>query len=215
VDPTITRPHLVSYHTKWLYCSAAFWALGDQCETRQQFVPKGYFFETGRPSTLPPGTVCGDLTGYEPEVTVVKNCRVKKGLTMVLPAVNLLYVGCNTDTGELEDPRLGPAVLAELFPDVVFRKATLDNNNTEYLDSLKVLGQDGDFVARLTFGGATCTDGAGINLTLNKGCPVSALGPYVFIDTSKMTKGRHTLILIGELVSAGFCSAVRHEFTLV
>jgi hypothetical protein len=47
VDPSITRPQLVSYHTKWLFCSSAFWVLGNKCEKKQQFVPEGYFFETG------------------------------------------------------------------------------------------------------------------------------------------------------------------------
>jgi hypothetical protein len=133
---------------------------------------------------------------------------------MVLPVVNGPYVGCNTDTGELEDPRLGPATMAELIPYWVVRKATLDGVPTGYLDTLNMVGQDGDFDTRLIFGGATCTESI-IDFELNVGCPLSAFGPYVFVDTTKMSKGKHTLILIGEVTLDGFCSAVRHEFTLV
>jgi hypothetical protein len=134
---------------------------------------------------------------------------------MVLPVVNGAYVGCNTDTGELEDPRLGPATMAELIPYWVIRKATLDGVPTEYLDTLNMVGQDGGFYTSLSFGGAKCTESI-IDFELNKGCPLgSGFGPYVFLDTKKMAKGKHTLILIGEITFSGFCSAVRHEFTLV
>jgi hypothetical protein len=209
VDPFITRPKLISAHTKWLYCSSAFWVLKDQCETTQKFVPYGYWFETGR--ATPEGTDCKALTG-DGDVTVVKTCRVKKGLTMVLPVVNTPYIACDFDTGELEDPRLGPSLLWEFracnYHTV--HNATLDGKSIDSLDLVTVATQDGDMNQRLS-GDPTCND---YNDFLRyKDCPVGGVGPNVFIDTSKLTKGKHELLLIGS--GGTTCSAVKHEFTLV
>jgi hypothetical protein len=63
VDPSITRSQLLSHHTKWSYCSLAIWALGNQADTQQKYVPSGYWFESGR--LMPAGTNCGALTGND------------------------------------------------------------------------------------------------------------------------------------------------------
>lgn len=132
---------------------------------------------------------------------------------MVLPVVNSPYIGCNTETGELEDPRLAPSTLWEYracnYHTV--HNATLDGKPIDPLDLLMVLSQDGDYSQKLS-GDPACIDYNEF-LPLNEGCPLGAAGPYVFIDTSTMRKGKHTLLLIG---SAGeSCSAVKHEFMLV
>lgn len=213
VDQNITRPELVGAHTKWLYCSGAFWfPQKSKCENKQLFVPSGYWFETGRPYDGP--KKCSELTGDD--ATVVK-CRFKKGKTMVLPAVNLLYYGCDAN-GDLEDPRLGVSFLMGALGEVKFVKATLDGTNVDPLDAITVVTQDGDGDYKLEFGSANCAaDAPGIDYVLNEGCPLYAAGPYVFISTKNLSKGKHTLILIGEgsgEVTGAFCSAVKHEFTL-
>ena len=207
VDPKITRPQLVSAHTKWLLCDSAFWVLENKCEKKQKFVPDGYFFETGRPAFE--GSICSELTGNG-DVPVVKTCRIKQGKVMVLPVVNQPYTACNTD-GTVEDPRIGPAALSPLIPYFIVHKADLDGAPVDYLDSLNVITQDGDMDSRLS-GDATCVDYNGLIPTFT-GCALGAVGPYVFINTSKLTKGKHELVLIGE--NDGFCSAVKHKFTIV
>ena len=124
-DPDISRPGLVSAHAKWLICSNAFFTLGNKCETRQKYVPDGYFFETGRRAFPPKNKKCKDLTGNDDDVTVVKGCKFKKGLTMVLPAVNFVDFACNLD-GTLEDPRLGPQFLSEPVRKLKLVKATVE-----------------------------------------------------------------------------------------
>ena len=209
VDPDITRPQLVSAHTKWLYCTSAFWALTNgKCEKTQKFVPDGYFFETGRPT--PVGTNCKKLTGNG-DVHVVTTCRVKQGLRMVIPVVNSLWIGCNEGGGDLEDPRVGPAYLAGTLKKMVVHKATLDGKKIDENSLLNVLTQDGDWDYRLS-GDSTCVDKYN-NIPDYKGCPLGAAGPYLFLNTRKLAKGPHELILIGE--NDGFCSAVKHKFTVV
>ncbi|KAI2497734.1 hypothetical protein MHU86_16776 [Fragilaria crotonensis] len=208
VDPDITRPQLVSAHTKWLFCTSAFWALTNgKCEKTQKFVPQGYFFETGR--KMPDGTNCKGLTGNG-DVPVVTTCRVKRGLRMVIPVVNTLYVACN-EGGDIEDPRIGPAYLAGTFKKTVVYVATLDGKEIDEKSLLNVLTQDGDWDYRLP-GDATCVDTFNY-IPAYKGCPVGAAGPYVFLNTRKLAKGPHQLVLIGE--SDGLCSAVKHKFTIV
>lgn len=213
VDPKISRPELVGAHTKWLYCSGAFWELGEgECETRQKYVPDGYWFETGRP--MPDGTICSALTGDGDVPTA--SCRVKKGQKMVLPVVNIIYVGCDTE-GVREDPRLGPAVLQQLVPGLTIIKATLDGTAIDFLDVLNMILQDGDAdYTYPTVRDRGCVESAAgdVDFALLGGCPISAGGPYVFIDTKKLSKGAHELILIGEDTRNGFCSAVKHLFTL-
>jgi hypothetical protein len=212
-DPRITRPELVGAHTKWLYCSSAFWELGEgQCETRQRYVPDGYWFETGR--STPNTTNCSALTGDGDVPTA--SCRFKKGLKMVLPVVNYPYVACDLNTGVLEDPRLGPEALQRMVPALKIRKATLDGRAIDSLDALNMILQDGDSDYTLPTVRDRCvpTSKSGVDLRLLGGCPISAGGPYVFIDTKNLTKGAHELILIGEDTSSGFCSAVKHTITL-
>ena len=209
VDPDITRPQLVSAHTKWLYCTSAFWALTNgKCEKSQKFVPDGYFFETGRPT--PAGTKCNKLTGNG-DVHVVTTCRVKQGLRMVIPVINHSWFGCVEGGGELEDPRIGPAFLAGELKTMVVHKATLDGKMIDENSLLNVLTQDGDWDYRLS-GDSTCVDKYN-NIPDYKGCPLGAAGPYLFLNTRKLAKGPHELVLIGE--NKGFCSAVKHKFTIV
>jgi hypothetical protein len=208
VDPKITRPELVGAHTKWLYCSSAFWVLsGGQCETSQKFVPDGYWFETGRP--VPAGTNCSALTG-EGDVPVV-NCRFKRGLKMVLPVVNYQYVAC-TD-GRREDPRLGvEEVMNNLFK-MQTLKATLDGAKVASFDVIPVATQDGDADYTLPTPSSRCIDFLGIFRDYG-GCPLFGSGQYAFIDTTNLTKGKHELVLIGGFVDSPGCSAVKHVFTL-
>jgi hypothetical protein len=210
VDPKITRVELIGAHTKWLYCTVAFWTLGDKCETSQPFVPQGYWFETGRPATLPPAVACSSLTGNEPEVPVVKNCRFKQGLTMVLPAINALSVACKARR-KPADPRIGAESVSTRMRDMKFVKATLDGKDISSLDAIYIQTQDGD----ANYGFATdsfCIDEFNA-FNFYGGCPLYAGGAYVFIDTSKLPVGSHELILIGTDAN-GFCSAVKHQFTL-
>jgi hypothetical protein len=145
VDPRITRPELVGAHTKWLYCSSAYWELGEgQCERTQRYVPDGYWFETGRP--MPNTTNCSALTGDGDVPTAI--CRFKRGLKMVLPVVNLPYVGCDLNTGVLEDPRLGPATLQAVINLESILKLTLDNGTVDFQDALNVVTQDGEAITR-------------------------------------------------------------------
>lgn len=208
VDQRITRPELVGAHTKWLYCTGAFWfPQKSQCADKQLFVPSGYWFETGRPYDGP--KKCSELT--DDDVPVVK-CRFKKGKTMVLPAVNQLYLGCDAN-GDLEDPRLGVSSLLGILGDLKFVNATLDGTNVDPLDAITVVTQDGDGDYKIQFGNAKCAKSVPqFDYVLNEGCPLYAAGPYVFISTTNLTKGTHKLILIGEYGNA--CSAVKHEFTL-
>jgi hypothetical protein len=211
-DPRITRPELVGAHTKWLICSSAFFELGEgQCETRQRYVPDGYWFETGR--LMPNGTNCSALSGNGDIPTA--SCRFKKGLKMVLPVVNIYYYACDAQ-GVIEDPRLGPELLQRLVPGLKIRKATLDAKAIDPLDALNMILQDGDSDYTYPTVRDRCVQSSesGVDFPLLGGCPISAGGPYVFIDTKNLTKGAHELILIGEDTSNGFCSAVKHLFTL-
>jgi hypothetical protein len=210
VDPDITRPQLVSAHTKWLMCTSAFWALTNgKCEKTQKFAPDGYFFETGR--RTPPGTNCKALTGNG-DVHVVNTCQVKQGLRMVIPVINSYWVGCK-EGGGLEDPRVGPAYLAGALKKMVVHKATIDGKKIDENSLLNVLTQDGDWDYRLS-GDSTCVDKYN-NIPDYEGCPLGAAGPYLFLNTKKLAKGPHELILIGENKGTGFCSAVKHKFTIV
>jgi hypothetical protein len=203
VDPKITRPELVGAHAKWLFCSSAFWTLKGQCETKQRFVPDGYWFETGRQ----PGANCTDLTTYDiPVVT----CRVKKGLTMVLPVVNYLVVACSDD-GKRDDPRKGVAEVMDQLRTMRILQATLDGANITSFDAILVATQDGDGDYTLPSPSSRCYDNFGI-FQPQGGCPLYAAGYYVFIDTKKLAKGAHELVLISDY--GGFCFAVKHMFTL-
>jgi hypothetical protein len=209
-DPRMTRPQLVGAHSKWLLCSSAFSALGEgQCETRQKFVPDGYWFETGR--SMPNTTNCSALTGDGDVPTA--SCRFKRGLKMVLPAVNLFYWACDTE-GAVEDPRLGPEFLQNVVPFQKILKATLDGKNVSSLDAVKVVLQDGDADYAFPTVRDRCVQNAAFDFKLYGGCPLYAAGPYVFIDTKNLTKGEHELVMIGVDTSNGFCSAVKHLFTL-
>jgi hypothetical protein len=209
VDPKITRSELIGAHTKWLLCTSAFWVRGDQCEVLQPYVPKGYWFETGRPSQLPPpGLDCYNLTGNEPEVPVVKNCRIKKGLTMVLPVLNSFYVACDTP-GSFEDPRKGSESVSTAMHSMSIVKATLDGKPISSLDAIYIQTQDGDADYRLATD-SFCTDHLEIFDDYG-GCPLYASGPYVFLKTTELSAGSHELILIG---TWGFCAAVKHQFTI-
>jgi hypothetical protein len=212
-DPKMTRPQLVGAHTKWLLCSSAFWVLGEgQCERKQRFVPDGYWFETGRP--MPNTTNCSALTGDGDVPTA--SCRFKKGLKMVLPVVNLFYWACDTE-GAIEDSRLGPATLLPLLPFLKILKATVDRSDIDFQDAVPVVLQDGDADYTYPTVRDRCvqpTPSSGIDFPLFGGCPLYAAGPYVFIDTKNLTKGEHELVMIGEDTSNGFCSAVKHLFTL-
>jgi hypothetical protein len=210
VDPKITRPQLVSAHTKWLYCSSAFWVLGGQCETRQRFVPDGYWFETGR--SVPDGTNCSALTG-DGDVSVV-SCRFKRGLRMVLPVVNVIYYACSDADGSLEDPRLGPQALQSAIPLISILKLTLDNGTVDFRDALNVVTQDGDGDYTYPTVRDRCVQSSQVNFPFLGGCPLYAAGPYVFIDTKNLTKGTHELVMIGKDDFLGGCSAVKHIFTL-
>lgn len=208
----ITRPQLVSAHAKWLFCSSAYWLNGDTCEKTQKFVPKGYWFETGRPTNTQYN--CDSLTGNG-DVTVVDNCNVKKGLIMVLAVITNAWVGCKVKgEGVLEDPRQAPAELALTLPSIVAHKTNLDGKPIHYFNSLKVMTQDGDLDYRLS-GDASCVENDFDGwLPGSKGCPVGASGHYVFINTKKLSKGKHELLLIGQDYQ-GWCSAVKHKFTIV
>jgi hypothetical protein len=214
VDPKISRSELIGAHTKWLLCTSAFWALGNQCEASQPYVPEGYWFETGRPIALkkPTGIRCSKLTGNEPEVPVVKNCRVKRGLTMVLPAINSIEVACDNCTS-FWDPRRGSELVSKALRDMDFIKATLDGVPVSSLDAIYIQTQDGDADYRLATD-SFCNDFLGI-FGLNGGCPLIVGGLYVFIDTTELLPGPHELLLIGTRNSKdGFCSAVKHKFIL-
>lgn len=208
VDPKITRPQLISAHTKWLFCSGAYWRLKGKCETTQKFVPAGYWFETGRQPTT--SKKCSLLTG-KGDVQVVNNCSVKKGLRMVLAVVTANYVSC-TD-GVEEDPRQAPAELASYLSRITLHKANLDGKPVGSFNSLIVITQDGDLDYRLS-GDASCKPND-INGAIPDyvGCPLGAVGHYVFLNTNILTKGKHELLLIGEV--DGQCSAVKHVFTVV
>jgi hypothetical protein len=225
VDPGITRPQLLSHHTKWFFCSLAYWGtLGKEADMEQKFVPSGYWFESGR--LMPAGTNCGALTGND--IPTTTNGRVTNNQTMVLPVINSPYFACNKLTdGALEDPRVGPFKMAfgcENNPFIV-HTATLDGQDIDYLDSIVTHGQDGDFVTRLNYGNTACRGDflaiTNIDYKVARGCPLSAGGPYVFINTRALTKGKHVLILVGEAIVPNLlglpaaCSAVRHEFTIV
>jgi hypothetical protein len=74
---------------------------------------------------------------------------------MVLPVANYAYFGCNLKTnGALEDPRVGPFSMGLVVPLQLFivHTATLDGQPIDYLDSIVIHGQDGDFVSRLNYG---------------------------------------------------------------
>ena len=201
----------MSAHTKWLICSNAFLTLGDKCETRQKFVPDGYFFETGRRAFPPKNKKCKDLTGNDDDVTVVKGCKFKKGLTMVLPAVNYFSFACNED-GTLEDPRYGPQYLSERVRNMKFVKATIDGKKIDPLDAIYISTQDGDFRFKIEVLGHDKCPNRNTYYDDYEGCHTYAGGPYVFINTDKLSKGKHTLILIGSF--GDFCSGVKHIFEL-
>jgi hypothetical protein len=209
-DPKITRPQLVGAHTKWLYCSSAFWVLGEgQCERKQRFVPDGYWFETGR--LMPNTTNCSALTGDGDVPTA--SCRFKRGLKMVLTVVNFPYWACDTE-GALEDPRLGPATLQDLVTTLRIVKATVDGKDIDFQDALMIVTQDGDADYTYPTVRDRCVQSDQVDFPLLGGCPLYAGGPYVFIDTKNLTKGAHELVMIGEDTSDGFCSAVKHLFIL-
>ena len=71
--------------------------------------------------------------------------------------------------------------------------------------------QDEDLDSRLS-GDASCKDMFDL-IPDYAGCPLGAAGHYVFVNTNNLSKGKHELVLIGEL--DGFCSAVKHKFTVV
>jgi hypothetical protein len=208
-DPRISRPSLVGAHSKWLWCSSAFWVLENgQCEVKQKFVPPGYWFETGRP--MPTGTDCSALTG-DGDIPVA-NGSLKRGLKMVLPVVNAIYIA-RDDNGKLEDPRVGVASVSSSVCALTIHKATLDGADVNALDAVTVLTQDGDGDYRMLTMNDACRDEFDLFGTLG-GCPLYSGGPYVFIDTARLAPGEHELVLIGEDSSNGFCSAVKHVFTL-
>jgi hypothetical protein len=209
VDYAIRRPQVVSAHTKWSLCTSKYYIGEGRCDTQQPFVPKGYYFETGR--RLPEGTICSDLTGVN-DVPVV-SCRIYQGVTLVLPIVSQAYYACDTQ-GQIEDPRIGPSLLMDQVCNYEVLKATLDNVPISMKDSLRVVTQDGDGNNRLAFGKTPCTDYFG-DFALFYNCPLYASGEYVFIDTTSLRLGNHTLVLIGQDNSDGFCSAIRFEFVLV
>jgi hypothetical protein len=200
---------VVGVHTKWSLCTSKYYIGEGSCDTQQPFVPKGFYFETGR--RLPEGTICSDLTGVN-DVPVV-TCQINQGVTLVLPVVSQSYYACD-EQGQIEDPRIGPAFLMQQVCNYEVLKATLDNVPISMKDSVRVVTQDGDGTNRLAFGKTPCTDYFG-DFALFYNCPLYAAGEYVFVDTTSLSLGNHSLVLIGQDNSDGFCSAVRFEFVLV
>jgi hypothetical protein len=203
------RAQVIGVHTKWSLCTSKYYVGEGACDTQQPFVPKGFFFETGR--RLPEGTVCSALTGAS-DVPVV-TCQLVQGVTLVLPVVSQSYYGCD-EQGKVEDGRIGPAKLMKELCNYEVLKATLDGAPVSAKDSVRVVTQDGDGTNLLSFGGTPCTDYFG-DFVQFANCPLFAAGEYVFVDTGGLGLGNHSLVLIGQDNSDGFCSAVRFDFVLV
>jgi hypothetical protein len=208
-----SKEQIVADHTKWLACSYAF-DIGETCSKRQRFVPEGYFFETGRALVVPDDTTCADVTATN-SVTEVK-CRIKRGLTMVLPVYNSVCVSVVLDDAGKEQPE--PLKVCHVYmwetlelssPD--FIKATLDG---EPLDTNTIiLSPDKDVLPQIKSNIEDCPDRLFPNLNID-GYPITAGGPYVFLDTSDMRLGEHELVLIGGMASNGCVSGVKHTFVL-
>jgi hypothetical protein len=203
------RAQVIGVHTKWSLCTSKYYVGEGSCDTQQPFVPRGFYFETGR--RLPEGTVCSALTGVA-DVPVV-TCQLVQGVTLVLPVVSQSYYGCD-EQGKVEDGRIGPAKLMKEVCNYEVLKATLDGAPVSAKDSVRVVTQDGDGTNLLSFGGTPCTDYFG-DFVQFANCPLFAAGEYVFVDTAGLSLGNHSLVLIGQDNSDGFCSAVRFDFVLV
>jgi hypothetical protein len=203
------RAQVIGVHTKWSLCTSNYYIGEGSCDTQQPFVPEGFYFETGR--RLPEGTVCSNLTGVA-DVPVV-TCRLIRGVTLVLPVVSQSYYGCD-EQGQIEDARIGPAKLMKEVCNYEVLKATLDDDPISAKDSVRVVTQDGDGTNLLAFGETPCTDYFG-DFVQFFNCPLYAAGEYVFVDTTSLTLGKHSLVLIGQDNSDGFCSAIRFNFVLV
>ena len=202
----------MSAHTKWLLCTNAFQYSKSQC-TPQTFVPFGYFFETGRELriSLPENETCDSIG--DRNIYTVTGCKVKQGLTMVMPVVNSMCVAATCDTSkncQLDDPRYASAAL--WIPSFYVVTATLDGEDIDPIDLPRMVSQDGDFVFKTDMSPTRCPNRYK-NVDHMDGYPVGAAGPYAFIDTSRLKKGMHELFLIGGEVA--FCSAAKHVFEVV
>ena len=217
VDPFFRRAEVVSAHTKWLLCTNAFEASKDQC-TPQTFAIPGYFFETGRElkSPLAVNATCDKIT--DSNIYTVTGCKVRRGLTMVLPVVNSYAWGSTCDANNkncvLDDPRLAPTQMNPIAETLHIITAKLDNVTIDPFDSPKMYLNDGDMTFKANMSPTKCPKRRTDYDTAN-GYPVGAVGPYVFINTRKMTKGKHELLLIGGPDDSNFCSAVKHVFQIV
>lgn len=199
---------LIKAHAQWLFCTGAFWESGEKCTLNQKYAPEGYFFETGRFATGP----CGDL--QEADLVEVSGCELMKGTTIVMPAVT---AACFAQVGRGgEQPAFTPGKCKQLVEDLkgklVTVAATLDGNNVPST----FLSNTGNIEINIVFNDKECP------------YPVKALGapayqpqtaqyaaPWVFIDTTGLNLGEHTIVLIGEETTTGLCSGVKLVFNLV
>lgn len=204
----------MSAHAKWLMCTNAFLYSKSECAP-QTFVPFGYFFETGRELriSLAENETCDSIG--DRNIYTVTGCKVKQGLTMVVPVVTTYYVAvtCDADNSncQVEDPRVATAnVWASTYHLVT---ATLNGENIDPLDLPRIVSQDGDLVFKADMSPTKCPNRMKSS-DITDGYPLGASGLYAFIDTSRLKKGTHELFLIGEIQSF-FCSAVKHVFEVV
>lgn len=219
MDPFYRRAEIVSAHTKWLLCTNAFEGSKDQC-TPQTFVLPGYFFETGRALKSPlavNNATCETLTDIN--MYTVTGCKVRRGLTMVVPVVNSYYWASTCDANDtncvLDDPRLGPDVINSLAEEHKTVTAKLDGVTIDPFDRPKVWMNDGDLTSKANMSPTKCPK-RNTNYDSANGYPVGAAGTYVFINTSEMAKGTHELVLIGKTdLNPTFCSAVKFVFQIV
>jgi hypothetical protein len=212
-----SKEQLVADHAKWLACSGAFY-IGETCSKRQRFVPEGYFFETGRQLVINTNdTTCADVTAANsvPEV----KCRIKRGLTMVLPVhTQLCFSAALDDEGNvLEEPEPLNICYLQMVEGLELDgtdsiKATLDGKPLD--TTTIILSPDKDVVALVKTEAEDCPDGYYPEYNHFYGYPITAGGPYVFLDTSDLDLGEHELVLIGGPESKSCVSGVKHTFEL-